>query len=101
MKPGDLHAHLRCLRITRPDLNDLPDHERVGLLLILQPWLAEFVAVIGELAPEHAEWWLRVEAMARHQFIEGMTAMFEAEDAMSTATTTATESASSCTRGAS
>ncbi len=77
VNPHEWTDRLKDLRLVRKDLDSLPDHERVGLLLVLWPELDSFVDAIGELAPDHKEWWLRVHAKARHQFTEGLTHGFE------------------------
>lgn len=75
-QPRDWMERLHDLRVVRQDLDELPDHERVGLLLVVWPELDSFVRAIGALAPDQREWWLRVNAKAEQTFYGGMTAMF-------------------------
>ena len=80
---------LRWYAILRPQLWEAPDFEKVAFVLrdacCRKSTGGERIEVedvcdaLAELMPEQREFWLRVEATERTQFIEGMTAMFSKE----------------------
>jgi hypothetical protein len=73
------------VKALHPGIMDKPDFERVAIVFAAvryeKFWAVyeEVMEALAEFLPEQKEFWLRVLATVNIRFVEGMTAMFEAD----------------------